>query len=208
MAKQLSPNKERFLNFIDQFIKKNGYSPSTAEIQQALNIKSSGTISWYVRELEREGHLLRTRGYSGKRALAIRNDESQKAILPLLGIVAAGYPLEVFENRDEIEVPLQYARPDNYVLKVRGDSMIDYHIQEGDFLIVQKINQAQQGQIVVAYVNEEATLKRYYLKNSHIELHPGNKAYDIIHVSPEDSFRIGGILLYSFREYENRGNKL
>ncbi len=203
MQKNLSPNKQRFLNFIEQYGKKYGYSPTTSEIQRALNIKSSGTVSWYVRELEREGFLLKTRGYSGKRALEVRKEEAGKNTLPLLGVVAAGYPLEVFENSDEIEAPPRYIHPDNYVLKVRGDSMIDYHIQDGDYLIVKKSGQALRGQIVVAYVNEEATLKRYYPKEKHIELHPGNDDYDIIRVSPEDEFRIGGILLYSFREYNN-----
>jgi repressor LexA len=208
MRKPLSPNKIRFLEFIEKFIEKHGYSPSTSEIRQALNIKSSGTISWYVRELEQEGYLYKTRGHSGKRALAVRRQEEESSILPLLGIVSAGYPLEVFENLDEIEVPPRYAHSDNYALKVRGDSMIDYHIQDGDFLIIKKTNQAQQGQIVIAYVNEEATLKRFYRKESVIELHPGNKKYKIIRISPEDSFRIGGVLLYSFREYKYKGNEL
>ena len=204
MQKPLSPNKQRFLNFIEAYIKKHGYSPSTSEIQKGLDIKSSGTVSWYVRELEREGHLMRNRGYSGKRALTLRKKENNSPVLPLLGVVAAGYPLEVFENRDELEVPPRYARADNYALKVRGDSMIDYHIQDGDYLIIRKSARANAGEIVVAYVNDEATLKRYYPKDDHIELHPGNENYEIIRVSPDDSFRIGGILLYSFRKYEKR----
>ena len=202
MPKIVSPNKQRFLKFIESYIKKYGYSPTTSEMQRGLDIKSSGTISWYVRELEREGYLLKTRGYSGKRALTLRNNPDKTATLPFLGIVAAGYPLEVFENQDNIEVPPNYARSDNYVLKVRGDSMIDYHIQDGDFLIIKKAVQADTGQIVVAYVNEEATLKRYYSKETHIELHPGNEDYHIIRVHAGDRFRIGGILLYSFRKYD------
>ncbi len=203
MQRNLSPNKQRFLNFIESYAKEHGYAPTTSEIQLALGVKSSGTVSWYVRELERDGYLVRTRGYSGKRALTVRKADHQDSFLPLLGVVAAGYPLEVFENRDEVEVPPHYIHPDNFVLKVRGDSMIDYHIRNGDFLIVKKREQAQTGDIVVAYVNEEATLKRYYPKNDYIELHPGNERYEIIRVSPHDSFRIGGILLYSFREYKN-----
>ncbi len=201
MTSNLSPKKKRFCDFIINFSKKNKRSPIFKEIMNGLNINSLGTINWYVRELEKAGVLKRTKGFNGKRALSII-EENDTNSLPLLGIIAAGYPLESVENHEKIEVPLSYAKPGNYVLRVRGDSMIDDNIQDGDYIIVNKRSNANPGDTVVAIVNEEATLKKYYPKSDKIELHPRNPEYDIINVYPEDRFQINGTILFSFRHYK------
>ena len=196
----LSPKKQRFVDFIQYFTVNNNRPPTFVEIMSGLSISSLGTINWYVNELEQEGVLQRMRGKNGKRALSLLEQHIDNR-LPLLGLIAAGHPLEVFENSEYMDVPPQYINPENYVLQVNGNSMIDEQIRDGDYVIVKKIETANNGDTVVALINNEATLKRYYLSEKGVELHPQNPDFDIIHVSPDDHFRINGIVLAVFREY-------
>ena len=200
MAQQLSPKKQRFLDFIRTFSGDHDRAPTFHEIMAGLKMKSLGTVNWYVGELEKIGVLERGK-YNAKRALSLPAQPVGNE-LPLLGLVAAGYPLEAVENRESIEVPPSYIHPDNYVLKVKGDSMIDDHIEDGDYVIIRQKPEASPGQTVVAFVNNEATLKRYYPKSNGVELHPRNPDYDVIHVSPKNEFRIGGVVLAILRQYE------
>ena len=196
----LSPKKQRFVDFIQNFTHDNNRPPTFVEIMGGLSIRSLGTINWYVNELEQEGVLQRMRGKNGKRALSLLEQHINNR-LPLLGLIAAGHPLEVFEDSEYMDVPPQYNKPENYVLKVNGNSMIDDQIQDGDYVIVKKTETANKGDTVVALVNNEATLKRYYLGDKGVELHPQNPDFDIIHVKPADDFQINGIVLAVFREY-------
>jgi repressor LexA len=188
------------VDFIQYFTVNNNRPPTFVEIMSGLSISSLGTINWYVNELEQEGVLQRMRGKNGKRALSLLEQHIDNR-LPLLGLIAAGHPLEVFENSEYMDVPPQYINPENYVLQVNGNSMIDDQIRDGDYVIVKKIETANNGDTVVALINNEATLKRYYLSDKGVELHPQNPDFDIIHVSPDDHFRINGIVLAVFREY-------
>ena len=196
----LSPKKQRFVDFIQNFTHDNNRPPTFVEIMGGLSIRSLGTINWYVNELEQEGVLQRMRGKNGKRALSLLEQHINNR-LPLLGLIAAGHPLEVFEDSEYMDVPPQYIKPENYVLKVNGNSMIDDQIRDGDYVIVKKTETANKGDTVVALVNNEATLKRYYLGNKGVELHPQNPDFDIIHVKPADDFQINGIVLAVLREY-------
>ena len=196
----LSPKKQCFVDFIQNFTHDNNRPPTFVEIMGGLGIRSLGTINWYVNELEQEGVLQRMRGKNGKRALSLLEQHINNR-LPLLGLIAAGHPLEVFEDSEYMDVPPQYIKPENYVLKVNGNSMIDDQIRDGDYIIVKRVETANEGDTVVALVNNEATLKRYYLSDKGVELHPQNPDFDIIHVKSEDDFRINGIVLAVFREY-------
>ena len=197
----LSPKKQRFVNYISDFTNTHDRPPTFVEIMAGLNILSLGTINWYVNELEKEGVIQRMRGKNGKRALSVLEMHIDNR-LPLLGLIAAGYPLEVFENTEYMDVPPQYIKPDNYVLKVNGNSMIDDQIKDGDFVIIKRVETANNGDTVVALVNNEATLKRYYKRKNGIELHPQNSDFDIIRVNSRDDFQINGIVLAVFREYD------
>ena len=197
----LSPKKKRFVNYISDFTNTHDRPPTFVEIMAGLNILSLGTINWYVNELEKEGVIQRMRGKNGKRALSVLEMHIDNR-LPLLGLIAAGYPLEVFENTEYLDVPPQYIKPDNYVLKVNGNSMIDDQIKDGDFVIIKRVEIANNGDTVVALVNNEATLKRYYKRKNGIELHPQNPDFDIIRVNSGDDFQINGIVLAVFREYD------
>ena len=204
--KLLSPKLKIFLEFIQRFILRHGQSPSYEEIMFKLGFKSLGTVNWYVKTLEEQGYLSRVKGPNGKRALTLIHKEYATittARLPLLGLIAAGEPIEALENPEMVDVPPFLVHPDNYVLQVLGDSMIDEQIHDGDFIVVKKTNVARSGQIVVALINGEATLKCYVPKAEGIELHPKNSNFPIIKVNPQDNFYINGVLLYSFRNYLN-----
>jgi len=200
MNTYLSPKKQRFVDFVESFTANCNRPPTFVEIMDGLDINSLGTINWYVKELEKVGVLKRMNGFNGKRSLSVLERHMDNA-LPLLGLIAAGYPLEVFENTESVEVPSSFVHPDNYVLKVNGASMQDDGILDGDLVIVKKTETAKNGDTVVAYVNDEATLKEYHRTNKIIELHPKNAEFDIIKISKNDDFRIGGIVLGVIRKY-------
>ena len=196
----LSPKKQHFVDFIRDFTYENNRPPTFVEIMAGLDIRSLGTVNWYVNELEKEDVIRRMKGKNGKRALSVLEQHIHNR-LPLLGLIAAGYPLEVFEDTEYMEVSPQYRQTENYVLKVNGNSMIDDQIRDGDYIIVKKTETAVNGDTVVALLNNEATLKRYYIKKKGIELHPQNPDFDIIHVQESDDFKINGIVLAVFRKY-------
>ena len=206
MNKSLSPKLKRFLDFIQRFTLIHDQSPSYEEIMASLGFGSLGTVNWYVKTLEEEGHLSRIKGPNGKRALTLSHKEhatTTTARLPLLGLIAAGEPIEALENPEMVDVPPSLLHPDHYVLQVKGDSMIDEQIHDGDFIVARKTRTARSGQIVVALINGEATLKCYVPKSNGVELHPRNPDFPVIKVNSQDDFHINGVLLYSFRNYLN-----
>ena len=196
----LSPKKQRFVEYIKTFISDNRRPPTFVEIMNGLSFRSLGTINWYIVELEKEGLIQRVKGNNGKRALSVLEQNINNK-LPMLGLVAAGMPIEVFENIEYVDVPSKYIHNENYVLKVDGDSMKNDGILDGDFVVVKKIKVAHPGDTVVAIINGEATLKKYYIGENGVELHPKNNRYNIIYVSENDEFYIQGQVLGVFREY-------
>ncbi|MDP6628142.1 MAG: transcriptional repressor LexA [Candidatus Marinimicrobia bacterium] len=203
--KHLSPKLKRFLDFVQRFTLIHGHSPSYEEIMTSLGFGSLGTVNWYVKTLEEDGHLSRVKGPNGKRALTLIHTEyaTTTARLPLLGLIAAGEPIEALENPEMVDVPPSLLHSDNYVLQVKGNSMIDENIHDGDYIVAKKAATARPGQIVVALINGEATLKCYVPKQDCVELHPKNPEFPVITINPQDDFHINGVLLYSFRNYLN-----
>ena len=164
--KILSPKLKIFLEFIQRFTLTYGQSPSYEEIMFKLGFKSLGTVNWYVNTLEKQGYLSRVKGHNGKRALTLIHKEYATITtsrLPLLGLIAAGEPIEALENPEMMDVPPFLLHPDNYVLRVKGDSMIDEQIHDGDFIVAKKTKIASSGQIVVALINGGSF---YRLENS------------------------------------------
>ena len=206
MIQSLSPKLKRFLDFVQRFTLIHHHPPSYEEIMASLGFGSLGTVNWYVKTLEEAGYISRVKGPNGKRALMLINNEqttTTSARLPLLGLIAAGEPIEALENPEMVDVPSSLLHPDNYVLQVKGDSMIQENIYDGDFIIAKKTATARSGQIVVAIINGEATLKCYVPQSDYIELHPRNPDFPIIKIDSKDDFHINGVLLYSFRNYLN-----
>jgi len=196
----MSPKKQRFIDYIRTFTTENGRAPTFVEIMKGLSFSSLGTVNWYIVELEKEGIIKRVKGHNGKRALSLLEEKIDNQ-LPLLGLVAAGMPIENFDSYEMIDVPKQFHNKADYVLRVDGDSMTDDGILNGDYVILKKVQVARPGDTVVALINGEATLKQYYHGSNGIELHPKNNNYSIIHVNPDDDLHIQGLVVGIVREY-------
>ncbi len=190
----LTPKQKKILDFIQSFSEREGYAPSQQEIASAFGFRSLGTVQNYLVRLQREGFLAKS--WNARRDLRVIRPRSGAVELPLVGIVAAGKPIEAVENPDTIEVPpSMLGAGENFVLTVRGDSMVGDGILDGDYVVVRKQASAENGQTVVALIRGEATLKRLVRKEGKIELHPANPAMAPIVVKDEESFRIEGVVV-------------
>lgn len=203
----LTPKQKKLLDFIEKFRDTNGYFPSQQEIANHFGFRSLGTVQNYLVRLERQGVLKKT--WNAKRSMTLipPQPHSETVPLPLVGRVAAGLPIEAIETPETLDVPPSMLKKgEHYVLQVEGDSMIEDGILNGDYVVIKKQNRADNGQTVVALISGEATIKRFYQKNSEIELHPANPKYKPILVNslvdhPSD-FRIEGVLVGVIRQLD------
>jgi repressor LexA len=177
----LTKRQKEIFDFIRRYLRKYGYPPTVREIGDALGLHSPSTVHAHLAKLEQIG-LLR-RDPSKPRALEVMVGKARKALkgpgVPLVGNVAAGEPILAEENiEDYYEVPSMIGgESGDYILQVRGDSMKDAGILEGDFVVVRPAKQAKNGEIVVALLGDEATVKRYFRERDTIRLQPENKAH-------------------------------
>jgi repressor LexA len=180
----LTKRQKEIFDFIRRYGSKYGYPPTVREIGKAVGLHSSSTVHAHLANLEKSG-LLR-RDPSKPRAIELLVDKAKKAIrspgLPLVGQVAAGQPILAEENIEEyLEIPDMIGGEDgDYVLRVRGESMKDAGIIEDDYVVVRRTDTADNGEIVVALIGEEATVKRYFRESDHIRLQPENEAMEPI----------------------------
>jgi repressor LexA len=180
----LTKRQKEIFDFIGRYASKYGYPPTVREIGKAVGLHSSSTVHAHLANLEKSG-LLR-RDPSKPRAIELLVDKAKKAIrppgLPLVGQVAAGQPILAEENIEEyVDVPDMIGGEDgDYVLRVRGDSMKDAGILEDDYVVVRPSDNADDGEIVVALIGEEATVKRYFRESDHVRLQPENDAMEPI----------------------------
>jgi repressor LexA len=200
----LTKRQKQVLDFVAHFIAENGYSPSLEEIGAALGVSSVATVHKHLSQLKRKG-LIRHE-VNKKRSLEVgRDDFSESTVkLPLLGYIAAGEPIEAIENRESIAVPAELVPRTplrKFVLRVKGNSMIDDHIMDGDFVIVVEGQSANNGQTVVALLDgENATLKKYYREKDAVRLQPANESMKPIMVKERD-VRVQGIVVGLMRRY-------
>jgi repressor LexA len=177
----LTKRQKEIFDFISRYASKYGYPPTVREIGKAVGLHSSSTVHAHLANLEKIG-LLR-RDPTKPRAIEVLVGRAKKAMrgpgLPVVGQVAAGMPVLAEENIEEyLEVPeVIGGETGDYILRVRGDSMKDVGILEGDYVVVRPADVADDGEIVVAVIGDEATVKRFYRDNGHIRLEPANKAY-------------------------------
>lgn len=172
----LTRRQRDILDFFERYTIENGISPTFEEIAGALGVNKV-TVFGHVAELERKGVLVRAaRGVSRALQLTGRSRESSRMAWPILGTVAAGAPIEALEVREEFAlVELAPRGADCYVLRVRGDSMVDDGIRDGDYVVVERRTLARNGETVVAVLPDgTATLKRYYLEGNRVRLQPAN----------------------------------
>jgi repressor LexA len=166
----LTDKQKRVYEFIKDYITTYDIAPSYEEIKGHFNFKSISTVFDHIKTLERKGFITKS-GINQKRALQLVNFGKRSVTIPLVGTVAAGRPLEVYEIQEYIDVPEEMlASGENVALKIRGDSMTDSGIYDGDIVIVKRQNTAENGRIVVALVDGEATIKRIYYHGDRIEL--------------------------------------
>ena len=190
----MTPKQKMILDFIQSYADREGYPPSQQEIADSFGFRSLGTVQNYLVRLEREGLL--TKDWNARRSMRVIRPQRNALELPLVGTVAAGKPIEAIETPDSIEVPATMVGPgENFVLRVKGDSMIGDGILDGDFVVVRKQATADSGQTVVALIRGEATVKRLLRKGMSIELHPANPAMRPIVLEDEESFRIEGVVV-------------
>jgi len=205
----LTKRQKEFLDFLAGFLQKKGYSPSYEEIAEGLSLASLATVHKHILALESKHYL--KRGFNQSRSLELapkfyeeqRQFRPQPAMeVPLLGRIAAGSPVEAIAGQDTLNFSDFAGDPGTYALQVRGESMIEDHICDGDFVLVEKANQARDGDIVVALVDGmETTLKRFYLEpGDRVRLQPANSAMQPIFV-PRESVAIQGKVLAVLRKY-------
>ena len=189
------------LAYISDCFEKNGYAPSVRDIQSAFDIKSTSTVHASLARLEKRGLLHKEHGKS--RALRVDQGFGENRRIPIVGRVAAGLPIFADENTDGfIDFPIpekEYRYNKYFALRVKGESMINAGILNGDILIVKKTDYAENGTIVVAGIGDEATVKRFYKENGHYRLQPENSTMEPIIT---DEVYILGTVTASVRYYE------
>lgn len=201
--KKLTARQKQVLDYISLFISEHSYPPSIRDIQKHFGLKSTKGVKDHIDRLVEKGYLRRTDGAA--RALEIVGRSSSVRTVPVVGTVAAGLPLLAEENiQDYRPVSKSLARSEGmFYLKVKGDSMIGAAILEDDLVLVRPQPFVEQGEIAVVLIGDEATVKRFYIKNGGIELHPENPDYDpIICDNSSDIVRIVGKVTAVFRELE------
>lgn len=195
----LTASEHKTLSFIREYMASNGYSPSFADIAKGLGIKSRGVVHRYVHALADAGYIDLVSGR--QRNIKLKDDVLSNP-LPLLGQIAAGYPIEAIEDKQSIDASAELHGENRYALKVRGDSMEDAGILDGDIVIIEHKQSAHNGDIVVALVEDtEATLKRFKkIDNNMVELRPENSTMKPI-IYHQSQIAIQGVLVGQFRTY-------
>src|ERR1051325_5469130 len=194
----LTKRQREILNYLTAYTEQNGFAPSFEEIAENFSYNSLATVHEHLTNLERKGYIKRS--YNESRAIEILPSEATpRAIeLPLLGSVAAGMPIEALESNETFTVPeSMVGRGGNhYVLRVRGNSMIDEHIRDGDFVVVNERQRADNGEMVIAMVSgDSATVKKFYReRDGRIRLQPANETMEPIYVH-ENEISIRGIVV-------------
>ncbi len=189
-------------NFLKTYTENKGYPPSVREICEAVSLKSTSTVHGHLKRLEKKG--LIKRDPTKPRALEIvelNTSKREMLNIPIVGKVTAGLPILATENIEEtFSLPLDFVKHDRelFMLRVTGESMINAGIREGDLAIIEKQEDAKNGDIVVALIEDEATIKTFYKEKNHIRLQPENDTMDPIIV---DSCSILGKLVGLFRQY-------
>lgn len=204
----ITRRQRELYDFISEFVQKNGYSPSFDEIREGMGLNSLATVHKHVTNLEKKGLL--TRDYNRSRSIDLLPPKGRlkqamsvntTMVLPLLGRIAAGQPIEAVENPETISLADFVRSKEVFVLEVRGDSMQDEHILSGDYVLVEKSKTAHNGDIVVALVEgTDATLKRFYREGDSIRLQPSNVNMQPI-IVPAAAVQLQGRVIGVLRKY-------
>jgi repressor LexA len=200
----LTARQKEIYEFIRDYIARKGEAPTYQEIGRALHLRSTNAVAKHLRKLEEKGYLRSPWG-NRKRALRLVEHGVPSWSIPLLGTVAAGKPLEPIEGSEKIEIPPSLlGSGENFALRVRGDSMIDDGIRDGDVVVVKRQAVAQNGQTVVAVIDGEATVKRFYRQPGRVELRPANPALQPIFLEEgSGDLEIRGVVIGLIRKFQS-----
>jgi repressor LexA len=200
----LTKRQREILTYLGSYSDSNGYAPSFEEIAEQFNYNSLATVHEHLSNLERKGYIKRS--YNESRAIEILPSEafSRSVELPLMGTVAAGVPIEAMASGESLCVPESFLRKsgNHFVLKVRGNSMVDAHIGDGDFVIVNERRSADNGEMVIAMMQgSAATVKKFFReRDGRIRLQPANETMEPIYVH-ENDISIQGVVVGVLRRY-------
>jgi repressor LexA len=195
---QLTERQRDIYAFIRDKIENRGYGPTVREIGQAFEIRSPNGVMCHLKALEKKG-LIKREGFSA-RAITLVNRRLGGSFLPLLGTVAAGAPTQAVAQDEHLDFKELFGDPNYYALRVRGQSMIENHIDDGDYVVIRKQEKAENGARVVAMVDDEVTLKRFYREKNRVRLEPANKGMGPIFVDSDEDLRILGVLVGVIRK--------
>ena len=198
----LTKRQREILDYLNEFIQQHGYAPSLEEIGRRFNLSSLATVHKHLTNLQEKGFIRRAWNRSRSVELVPTRVGSRALELPLLGFVAAGAPIEAVASNETIAVPEGLVgKRDSYVLRVKGDSMIDEQIRDGDYVIVEDRKSADNGEMVIALVGGlDVTLKKFYRENGRVRLQPANPAMQPLFVDA-DRVQVQGVVVGVMRRY-------
>jgi repressor LexA len=198
----LTRRQREIYEYVRAFVAERGYSPSLEEIGEQFGLSSVATVHKHVQHLVEKGHL--RKAWNRSRSLEPVDEEAKGVVdVPLLGVVAAGAPIEAIEVPERIALPSEMVRrpSETFVLRVRGDSMIEEQIRDGDYVVVERRKEARNGETVVALVGgSEATLKKFFRRGAKVVLEPANQALRPIEV-PASQVEIQGVVRGLLRQF-------
>ena len=198
----LTKRQKELYDYIDDYIAHQGYAPTLEEIGAHFQLSSLATVHKHLSNLEEKGLIRRKWNFSRAIELVPQRKRAAAVELPLLGTVAAGRPIEALETADSFSVPEEFVRRQNtFVLRVKGNSMIDDGIWDGDFIVVEERPAADNGETVVALINGEATVKKFHRdKGGKIRLMPANESMEPI-IAKEKDVTVRGVVVAVMRKY-------
>jgi repressor LexA len=199
----LTKRQREIFDYLSEFILQNGYAPSLEEIGKRFGLSSLATVHKHLTNLQDKGFIKRAWNRSRSVEMVPTRTGRRAVELPLLGFVAAGSPIEAVSSNDTIAVPEDFVgKRDTYVLRVKGDSMIDEQIRDGDYVIVEDRRTVEKaGEMVIAMINgSDVTLKKLFEEHGHIRLQPANPAMQPIIVE-KDQVQIQGVVIGVMRRY-------
>jgi len=199
----LTHRQKEVYAFLQAYMQRHEVAPTYEEIRRHFGFRSYNSVFKHLKQLEARGYLT-SRWKNRKQAFSLKapaQASRSAARLPLLGRVSAGEPIEALEDRDTVDVPESFlGKGEHFALRVRGDSMIEDGIHDRDIILVRKQDEAENGQTVVALIDGEATVKRFYRRGSSVELHPANLLMKPL-VVEADQLKIQGVVVGLIRRY-------
>lgn len=195
---QLTERQREIYEFIRDKIETRGYGPTVREIGLGFDIKSPNGVMCHLKALEKKGLIIRE-GFAA-RAIQLVDHRAPGTELPLMGLVAAGAPMAAVAQDETLNFSDLFGGSSNFALKVRGQSMIEDHIDDGDFVVIRPQQTAENGSRVVAMIDNEVTLKKFYHEKDRVRLEPANGTMAPIHVDSSNDVRILGVLVGVLRK--------